>query len=61
MKDLPLEIILTEQDSGFEMSDELADKFSEEISEWLSDKYGYLVEGYDYKIELSNILWDIGE
>ena len=61
MKDLPLEIILTSQDSGFEMSDELADKFSEEISEWLSDKYGYLVEGYDYKIELSNILWDIGE
>ena len=61
MKDLPLEIILTSQDSGFEMSDELADKFSEEIAEWLSDKYGYLVEGYDYKIELSNILWDIGE
>lgn len=61
MKDLPLEIILTAQDSGFEMSDELADKFSEEIAEWLSDKYGYLVEGYDYKIELSNILWDIGE
>ena len=61
MKALPLEIILTAQDSGFEMSDELADKFSEEISEWLSDKYGYLVEGYDYKIELSNILWDIGE
>jgi len=61
MKDLPLEITLTAQDSGFEMSDELADKFSEEISEWLSDKYGYLVEGYDYKIELSNILWDIGE
>ena len=27
MKDLPLEIILTAQDSGFEMSDELADKF----------------------------------
>jgi len=61
MKDLPLEITLTAQDSGFEMSDELADKFAEEISEWLSDKYGYLVEGYDYKIELSNILWDIGE
>ena len=52
---------MTAQDSGFEMSDELADKFSEEIAEWLADKYGYLVEGYDYKIELSNILWDIGE
>ena len=61
MKELPNEIVLTAQDSGFEMSDELADKFSEEISEYLSDLYGYLVEAYDYKIEISNILWDKGE
>lgn len=61
MKELPNEIVLTAQDSGFEMSDELADRFSEEISDYLSDLYGYLVEGYDYRIEVSNILWDKGE
>lgn len=61
MKDLPLEITLTAQETGFEMSDELTEKLIYEIGEWLSEKYGYLVEEFDYKIELKNILWNIGE
>lgn len=55
---LPNNIILTAKDSGFEMSDELAERFCDEINEYLANKYGYLNEGWCYEIKLSGIMWE---
>lgn len=58
---LPNEITLTKVNSGFTMSDELADIFCEEVNDYLADKYGYCNEGWCYEIKLSNIIWDTKE
>lgn len=60
-KQLPDKITLTNVNSGFVMSDELADKFCEEVNGYLADKYGFCVEGWSYQIDLSDIMWDTGE
>lgn len=57
-KGLPEEVTLTAVDSGFEMSDELAERFCEEVNEFLADKYGFLNEGWAYEIKLSGIMWE---
>lgn len=53
---LPQKINLTSSD--FEMSDELAEKFADEVNEYLANKYGMLNEGWGYEIKLDGILWE---
>lgn len=61
MDELPTEVVLTDQHCGFEMSHQLEEMLIDEISEYLSDMNGYLVEGFSYRIEVSDIVWDIKE
>lgn len=58
MSKLPNEITITAIDSGFEMSDELAERFVDEVNEYLADKHGYLNHGWSYEIKISDILWE---
>ena len=51
-KKLPKELCLTEGD--FELSEEVI----EVIGDYLYDKYGKLVEEFDYKIDIANIKWN---
>lgn len=60
MCNLPEEVILT-ADPEFQMSEELADRLSEEINDYLSDKYGYCVEAYGWELKVGGIVWDTGE
>jgi len=58
MSKLPTELKLGRD---FVMSEELAEMLAEEINDYLSDKYGYCVEGYGWDIELGGITWDTSE
>lgn len=58
MNKLPNEMTITTIDSGFKMSDELAERFVDEVNEYLADKYGHLNHGWYYGIEISDILWE---
>lgn len=60
MNNLPEEINLT-ADKDFVMSEDLAEMLNEEISDYLSDKYGYCVEAYGYEIKVGGIIWDTSE
>lgn len=53
---LPKEIDLTTSD--FTMSEELADRLSEEINDYLAEKYGFCVESYGWELKLTEINWD---
>lgn len=55
---IPNKITITAVDSGFEMSEELAERFVDEVNEYLADKYGYLNQGWSYEIKISDILWE---
>ena len=52
---LPTELTLG---SAFPMSKELEDRLSEEINDYLANKYGFLHKGFSYTIELKDIDWD---
>lgn len=52
--ELPTEIILTAEDSGFKLSDNLC----EEINDYLADKYGCCNGGWAIEMKLTNIDWD---
>ena len=54
MNKLPSEIVLTE----FEMSDELAERFCDELDEYLANTYGYDNKAVGYQISLTNIMWE---
>lgn len=54
--ELPDEIDLTTSD--FTMSEELADRLSEEINDYLAEKYGLCVESYGWELKLTEINWD---
>lgn len=56
-KDLPDEVILTADDSGYSLTDE----FCESVNEYLADKYGYCNGGWAVEIKVSNIDWDTSE
>lgn len=58
MNKLPNEIILTDRECGFEMSDELAERFCDEVNEYLANAYGYTNEGWCYQISLTDIMWE---
>ena len=60
MRNLPEEVNLT-ADPEFQMSEELADRLSEEINDYLSDKYGYCVEAYGWELKVGGIVWDTSE
>lgn len=53
---LPKNIELTSKD----LPDEMLDKLMDYMDDYLSEKYGYLIRGYDLgiKIEANNIDWD---
>ena len=57
IKDLPDEVILTADDSGYR----LPDKFVESVNEFLADKYGFCNGGWAVEIKVSNIDWDTDE
>lgn len=57
IKDLPDEVILTADDSGYRLTDE----FVESVNEFLADKYGYCNGGWAVEIKVSNIDWDTDE
>lgn len=56
---LPNDINLTKIDSGFEMSDNLAEMFVDEVNEYLANKYGHTNEGWCYEIKISDIMWEV--
>lgn len=57
IKDLPDEVILTADDSGYSLTDE----FCESVNEFLADKYGFCNGGWSVEIKVSNIDWDTSE
>lgn len=56
-KDLPNEIILTEDGNGYRLPDE----FVESVNEYLADTYGFCNGGWAIEIKVSNIDWDTEE
>ena len=58
---LPKDVCLTNVNSEFQMSDELADKFSEEVNDFLSEHWGFCTRSWGYKIVIEDIDWDTEE
>lgn len=61
MNDLPSEICLTERGNGFQLDDDVFERLNEAINDYLSDTYGFCVNGYDYQLTISDIDWDTEE
>ena len=56
-KDLPNEVILTADGSGYRLPDE----FVESVNEYLADRYGLCNGGWAVEIKISNIDWETEE
>lgn len=57
---LPTNIELTDEDIDKVLSGDTLERISEEINDYLADKYGYCTEGYGYeiKINIDQITWN---
>ena len=45
----------------FRLSDELADRLNEEITDFLSGEYGFCVNAYGWELKAVDINWDTTE
>ena len=57
---LPKNVCLS-GDKDFQLSEELADRLNEEITDFLSDKYGFCVNAYGWELNAVDINWDTEE
>ena len=53
--------VLVSGDKDFQMSEDLADRFCEEINDFLSEKYGYCTNGWSWELNITDIDWDTEE
>lgn len=59
LKNLPKDVVITHED----IPDELAEKLTEWVNEFIAEKYGYCNKGYSWDLTMTayNVDWDLDD